>query len=85
MTSSPSEAGPETICVCNHWFEEHNADGCVGCDVGGQDFGVSLHEFKFDPEGNTPDEIADRGGDPAVWPQWVKDHYGPAKMAEWTS
>jgi hypothetical protein len=84
----PTKAGPDTVCVCGHWYEEHeprraisDLDGsvtfhydqrmnCEGCDAGGTLF---CTQFTFDPEANTPEAIADRGGDPEFWPQWVKD------------
>jgi hypothetical protein len=85
----PTKAGRDTVCVCGHWWEEHNEPNggdvasCEGCHAGR--LGGVEHGFEFDPAGNTPDMIADRGGDPAAWPQWVKDHYGPERMAEWTA
>lgn len=58
----------DTICVCCHWFEEHSIDGsgtpCDTCAGNASD----VHEepcctnFTFDPEQNTPESIADRGG-----------------------
>lgn len=84
----PTKAGRDTVCECGHWWEEHieprdgNAPLCEGCVAGR--LGGAEHGFVFDPTYNTPDEIADRGGDPERWPQWVKDHYGPERMAEWT-
>jgi hypothetical protein len=33
------------------------------------------HAFEFHPPYNTPQEIADRGGDPAYWPEWVKEAF----------
>lgn len=75
--SAPTKAGPDTVCVCGHWWEEHYwpADGepagCAGCAAG--HLGGAEHGFEFDPAENTPAAIADRGGDPDYWPQWVKD------------
>jgi hypothetical protein len=63
MTTIPLE---DTICKCNHWYEEHNhGDVCEApdCHCGG---------FSFDSEGSTPEAIADRGGDPDLWPEHVK-------------
>jgi len=66
--SIPTKAGPDTVCRCNHWWEEH-LDGCAapGCECPG---------FVFDPAANTPDAVADRGGDPDYWPHWVKEALG---------
>jgi|SRR5579864_3029842 len=62
--------GPDTTCICTHWFEEHAgrhfACSSPGCDCPG---------FEYDDEGSTPEAIADRGGDPELWPQWVKDYW----------
>lgn len=66
----PTQAGPETICECSHWYEEHDEEHCEGCEVGGHI--DPDHTFVFDPEQSTPDAIADRGGDPDYWPAWVK-------------
>jgi hypothetical protein len=74
----PTTAGPDTICVCGHWYEEHylpsdgDPAGCEGCFAAR--FGdAAEHGFEFDPEENAPTAIANRGGDPTAWPQWVKD------------
>ena len=73
----PTGAGPDTVCICGHWWEEHSIEiddmSCAGCDASGADLDVIEHEFVFDPEMNTPEMIADRGGDPECWPRWVKD------------
>ena len=59
-------SGPDTICACSHWFEEHESSGaCVAP-------GCSCQGYVFDPEENTPEAIADRGGDPEVWPSWLR-------------
>ena len=77
----PTAAGPDTVCVCGHWDEEHylpfdgEPAGCEGCYASNPADESYVHGFEFDPEGNTPAMIADRGGDPAYWPQWVKDAY----------
>jgi len=60
----------DTICTCNHWYEEHETGGGAcgaprcGCPA-----------FNYDREASTPEAIADRGGDPQQWPQRVKDHF----------
>lgn len=59
----------DTVCQCGHWFEEHGPE-CAGCDAGGH---LDCTAFVFDPAENTPEAIASRGGDPAYWPQHVKD------------
>lgn len=78
----PTEAGPDTVCECGHWFEEHaegdmdepwSKDICAGCDAAGHEVDVIVHDFKFDPEQNTFDMIVDRGGSPEKWPAWVKE------------
>lgn len=46
----------DTICACNHWFEEHDADGCGAPDC-------QCEAFAFSPRNNTPEAIADRGAD----------------------
>lgn len=82
MTAIPTTAGPDTVCVCGHWWEEHaegdietdgSTDICGGCDAAGLPLAAILHDFAFDSAENTPTAIADRGGDPDRWPQWVKD------------
>ena len=67
----------DTICTCGHWYEEHNDDlpSCAGCDASGGDDDLDLHAFDYDAEGSTPEAIADRGGDPELWPQRVKDYF----------
>lgn len=78
MTTIPTKAGPDTVCACGHWWEEHDNGGpCGGCDAasaGTMDTAEDLaaHVFEFWPEYNTPEAIADRGGDPDYWPEWVK-------------
>jgi hypothetical protein len=70
----PTTGGPDTVCACGHWWEEHDAIDdpaiCEGCAAGGGD--DIEHVFVFWPEGNTAEAIADRGGDPDKWPTWVK-------------
>lgn len=78
--TQPTEAGPDTICVCGHWYEEHylpadgEPGGCEGCHASsrGSDDAYE-HGFEFDPESNTFEAIADRGGDPDKWPAWMKE------------
>lgn len=54
----------DTVCECNHWYEEHeNACGVPECDC---------PSFLADPELSTAASIADRGGDPEAWPEHVK-------------
>lgn len=48
----------DTVCECIHWIEEHDEN--IGqCNA---PFCLCL-SFKFDPELNTPEAIADRGGE----------------------
>jgi hypothetical protein len=80
----PTKAGPDTICECYHWFEEHQRwEGSpvrepVGParDCGAP--GCECPKFKFCPKANTIKEIADRGGDPDKWPMWMKQRTGLA-------
>lgn len=67
MIDTPTKAGPDTICACGHWWEEHQ-------DTGGACFAPSCecNGFTFSAIETTPDAIADRGGDPDKWPEWVK-------------
>jgi hypothetical protein len=65
-------AGPplrDTVCACGHWYDEHDAgDGaCGACD--------GCPRFEYDEHASSPDEIADRGGDPLLWPEHVKAHF----------
>ena len=70
----------DTICICGHWFEEHldatgNESGeCAGCDAGDMPEEDITHAFQYDPEMNTAEAIADRGGDPDKWPVWMKGY-----------
>ncbi len=54
----------DTICACGHWFEEHdskcNAPGC------------ECLSFTYSTTESSPQAIADRGGDPDLWPERVK-------------
>ncbi len=58
----------DTICVCGHWFEEHfldsNGTPCEACTSNAVDFAEESRcsNFVFDPELNSPEAIADRGG-----------------------
>jgi len=65
----PTQAGPDTICECSHWYEEHFEDICEGCHVGGA---YECKGFVFSALDTTPDAIIARGGDPDFWPDWVK-------------
>ena len=54
----------DTICGCGHWFEEHEgACFAPGCECAAFDYSESE---------STPEAIADRGGDPELWPERVK-------------
>lgn len=84
LTHVPDEAGPDTVCRCGHWFEEHfdgEPAGCAGCEAPHPHDDAYQHGFEFDPEENTPDAIADRGGDPELWPEWVKVAYGHSTVS----
>lgn len=50
----------DTICGCNHWWAEHDVGGECGAP------GCDCHSFVFDPAANTPEAIADRGGEHAA-------------------
>lgn len=60
----------DTVCECGHWYEEHDDGFCEGCAVGG--VLDPSHPFAFDPAENTVEAITNRGGDPDMWPEWVK-------------
>lgn len=75
----PTKAGPDTICSCNHWFEEHQdwSNGepngpALGCGAPR----CPCPKFSFYPKANTIRAIADRGGDPECWPLWMKQRTG---------
>ena len=51
-------ANQDKVCECVHWAEEHE-DGKGQCEA---PLCVCLG-FVFDPELNTPEAIADRGGE----------------------
>jgi hypothetical protein len=72
--SVPTKPGPDTICTCGHWWEEHRKGECGGCQAGG--ILNPVHPFVLDPDETTAEAIADRGGDPDRWPKWVKDDLG---------
>ena len=57
------------ICVCNHWYEEHD----VGEECGAPN--CTCLTFRFDSVASTPEAIADRGGDPEKWPEFVKNYF----------
>jgi hypothetical protein len=58
--------GEDRVCSCGHWHDEHGPKGC-GCGCSG---------FVYDPAQNTPTAIADRGGDPELWPEHIKRALG---------
>jgi hypothetical protein len=72
----PTEAGPDTICECYHWWEEHKGGSPFLDRLGeaGECFAphCDCQKFVFSAENMTPAEIADRGGDPEKWPDWMK-------------
>ena len=60
----------DTICVCGHWFEEHRNGVCDGCGSLWEDTNVPLSDaewfckgFAYSDEWNTPENIANRGGE----------------------
>lgn len=67
----PDAAGipqEDQICACGHWYDEHKPGlWCAGCEA--------YCKFEYGPEQNTPEAIADRGGEPRLWPQHVKDYF----------
>jgi hypothetical protein len=65
----------DTICTCGHWYEEHDhAKECAACANNPY---IADYQpctgFIYDAKASTPEAIADRGGDPELWPQRVKD------------
>lgn len=70
----------DTICTCSHWYDEHDRGGaCDSCHSNAENARENGYEavepclrFTFDPAQSTPEAIADRGGDPALWPEHVK-------------
>ncbi len=73
----PTNAGPDTICECSHWYEEHQdwdngEPSGPALDCGAP--GCSCTTFVFSAAETSPGAIADRGGDPERWPPWLKDH-----------
>jgi hypothetical protein len=64
----------DTVCECVHWYGEHTTGGgrCCAPDC-------SCPGFVADSELSTPAEIADRGGDPAFWPEHVKRAFPDAR------
>jgi len=49
----------DTLCVCGHWYEEHeNGGACTAPDCG-------CSGFEFSPELNTPEVIAESSGEHA--------------------
>lgn len=82
----PTEAGPDTICECIHWYEEHQDWLTVADDADPEPFGPALGcgapgcvctAFVFSAIWTTPENIADRGGDPDKWPEWMKQALAP--------
>lgn len=60
----------DTVCECNHWHEEHYGEcGAPDCKCVG---------FLADPEASTAGAIANRGGDPEMWPEHVRRAEGAA-------
>lgn len=56
----------DTICECNHWYDEHeHGTYCFAPDC-------PCEGFIADPDASTAEAIADRGGDPGQWPAHVK-------------
>lgn len=49
----------DTVCECSHWFEEHGPDGSCGAPE------CPCVAFAYSAEFNTPEDIADRGGEHA--------------------
>jgi hypothetical protein len=58
--------------------------GCSGCEASGiyDDKGNVWpemlpveHAFVLDDEQSSPEMIAERGGEPDLWPQYVKDYF----------
>jgi hypothetical protein len=56
----------DIICKCGHWYDEHQVNKACSAP------GCTCEWFAFDQEASTPEAIADRGGDPELWPQHVK-------------
>jgi hypothetical protein len=65
----------DTICECNHWYEEHSYG--TACEAPG----CSCVGFLADPDASTAAAIADRGGDPDLWPEHVKRASGSSSTA----
>ena len=61
----------DTVCVCDHWYEEHDDQGCfapTAADIAPTLNAQGYHEcpceaFMFDPAANTSGAIAERGGE----------------------
>jgi hypothetical protein len=72
----------DQVCFCGHWYDEHSrtdAEGpahCESCYQSEVPDNGDEHDFAFDWKENTPEAIADRGGDPDLWPQHIKDYFG---------
>jgi predicted nucleic acid-binding Zn-ribbon protein len=61
----------DTICKCGHWYEEHDPGDAECCAPE-----CTCSTFAYSAEESTPEAIANRGGDPELWPQRVKDALG---------
>ena len=86
MRTPAPAPGPDTLCECDHWFEEHEDEGrgpCYACSVSANDDPEfePCRAYAFCSEYNTISEVADRGGYPESWPAWMKAQIGPATMA----
>ena len=81
LSPIPTKAGPDTVCACNHWYEEHQ-DWRGGKPVGPvHNCGAPscpCPKFSFEPKANTIKAIAGRGGDPTKWPLWMRQRTGLA-------
>lgn len=61
----------DTVCQCGHWYEEHTTRGGACFAPTCEEIGC-CSKFTYDPNQNTIQDIADRGGDPDKWPKWMK-------------
>jgi hypothetical protein len=66
----PTQAGPDTICECGHWYEEHHES--AGINIGCLAPECPCQAFVFSAEETNPEMIFDRGGASWAWPDWVK-------------
>lgn len=66
----------DTVCVCGHWYEEHDLPlGGAPSDAFCAAPGCSCESYEYSPSASTPSAIADRGGDPDLWPDHVKQAF----------